>query len=358
MNEVESDARLRAITPRVRRAWYVFCTSDDLRRGPVRRVVHGTPWVVFRTEHGAAAVLEDRCPHRSVALSSGRVVGETLQCRYHGWRIGRDGACAHVPALDADQPLPRKTVLSLPVREQQGFVWAWTAPEEPPRGEPFRFVEADDPAFLTVRKALPVPGPVHSVIENALDVPHTAFLHGGLFREDKADRRRIRCHIRRFADRAECWYLGEQAPTGLAARILSPSGGEITHVDRFHLPSITEVEYRIGEENQVFLRGACTPVDDWNTVMYAVVSLRSRLPHALLRPIVEPIALRIFGQDADILGEQVDQLKGFGEARYTSTEIDVLGHHILRLLHTAARDGLPTVRATEPEYERDVAMWV
>jgi phenylpropionate dioxygenase-like ring-hydroxylating dioxygenase large terminal subunit len=29
---------------------------------------------------------EDRCPHRAVALSEGRVEGGELHCAYHGWQ--------------------------------------------------------------------------------------------------------------------------------------------------------------------------------------------------------------------------------------------------------------------------------
>ena len=40
-------------------------------------------------------------------------------------------------------------------------------------------------------------------------------------------------------------------PEGLVARILSPSGGVVTHFDRFILPCITEVEYAIGRSRPV-----------------------------------------------------------------------------------------------------------
>lgn len=34
---------------------------------------------------------EDKCPHRGVALSEGRIEAGQLQCSYHGWLF--DGAC-------------------------------------------------------------------------------------------------------------------------------------------------------------------------------------------------------------------------------------------------------------------------
>ncbi len=346
---------LSALTPRVTRAWYILARSADLQAVPVKAKLYGTPIVLFRDAEGRAQALEDRCPHRGVPLSLGTCREGTLQCSYHGWRFGRDGACVEIPGLEGPPDAPGRRARAYPTVEQQGFVWAWGEPEVTPVGEPFRFRHADDPQYLTVRRVLPAKGPVHAVIENALDVPHTAFLHGGLFRNDRPDRRPIRCVVRRFHDRAECEFIGEQAPTGLAARLLVPGGGELTHVDRFWMPSITEVEYRLGNDAHLVLNGACTPTEDWETVLYAVVSIRTRLPRWLVAAAMTPLALRIFAQDAHILAIQTAALQAAGEASFASTDIDLLGAHILRLMHQGARGEVPP--AGEP-YTRETTLWV
>ena len=353
MNEIgRASASLAALAPRIRDAWYVLAMSHEVTARPIVRHLYGTPISVHRAPDGSVGALLDRCPHRNVPLSGGRVVDGALQCPYHGWRFETDGRCAAVPGLDGPADHPARRVQAWRVREQQGFVWVWGNAETEPVGEPFRFRYADDGSYLTVRRELRTRGSVHAVVENALDVPHTAFLHGGLFREDRKDRRPIRCVVERRHDRVACEFIGEARPTGMAARILSPSGGTVTHFDRFYLPSITEVEYRIGDENHILLNGACTPVDDWDTRLYAVVSARTRLPRWLVRMIVQPLALHIFGQDAVVLARQADALHAFGEASYASTEIDLLGPHILRLMTRAARgepgdpDAAPYVRET------------
>jgi phenylpropionate dioxygenase-like ring-hydroxylating dioxygenase large terminal subunit len=356
MNEPnQPSTSLAAMTPRVRAAWYVLALSEELGKKPLRKILFEVPIVLFRGASGAVGALVDRCPHRSVPLSFGEVVGETLQCGYHGWRFERGGRCTAVPGLDGEADVPARCATRYEVREQQGFIWVWGDPATQPVGEPFHFRCADDPAYLTVRRAVPAPGAVHSVIENALDVPHTAFLHRGLFRSD-GKRRPITCRVRRFHDRVECEFIGEARPEGLAGRILSPTGGMVTHFDRFYLPSITEVEYRIGEENHVMLNGACTPVSDFDTIVYACVSVRTRLPKWLVKAVVQPLAMYIFRQDAEILTLQTETFHRFGEARYVSTDVDLLGAHILRLMHRAARGeaGDPTAAP----YEREVTMWV
>lgn len=350
-----SDAR--PAQPRIPAAWYVACHSADLARGPVRRVVLDEPMVLWRGADGVVGALQDRCPHRSIPLSGGTVVGSELQCPYHGWRFSPEGDVTRVPGLAEGRALPGRCATSWRVREQQGLVWVWMDPEVEPDTEPFQFPLADAPGYVTVRKALFARGSLHQVIENALDVPHTAFLHGGLFRDDSAERRPIDVRIRRWGDRCEAEFIGEARPPGLAGKLLSPSGGEVVHFDRFYLPSIVEVEYRIGEENHIVLSAACTPHTHWETTMHAVVSARTRFPGWLVKLVVQPVALRIFGQDAVILAKQTDNIARFGEERFVSTEIDLLGPHILGLMRRAARG---TLRADpdKPPTERDVVLMV
>lgn len=336
-----------------RRAWYVAARSPEVVGRPLKRTVCGIPVVVFRTGSGAAAALLDRCPHRGVPLSMGRVVGDTLQCGYHGWSFTEHGACTSIPGLNAEASSPARCVPSFPIREQQGFVWIWMDPECAPDVEPFHFRLADKPGYTTVRKEVRAPGGVHAVAENALDVPHTAFVHSGLFRNDR-DRSPIRCVVQRTADRVEAEYIGERRPDGLVGRILSPSGGIVTHFDRFYLPSVLEVEYRIGDENHILLNGACTPVTAGDTRLYAVVSLRTRIPAWLLRPVVQPLALWIFGQDKKLLGLQTQTAEAL-DTRYVSTEIDLVGPHIARLLKHA-EDG--DLEALAEPYRREVTMLV
>lgn len=325
--------------PRIRQAWYVACRSEDLGHKPRPLVLFETPYVLFRGEDGAPGALLDRCPHRNVPLSEGTVVAGMLQCPYHGWRFHPDGRCLHIPAFTGEPDAPARRCRGLPARESQGFVWVWGDPDTPPVGEPFHLNAHERDGYLTVRKSLSAEGSIHAVSENALDVPHTAFLHGGLFRVDK-DRQPIRCRIRRWHDRVECEYIGEPRPEGLAGQLLSPSGGTVTHFDRFYLPSIVEVEYRIGDENHIILNGAITPHADHHVTLHAAVSVRTRFPGWLLRPLVEPVALRIFGQDQRILKMQADTMRRFNDARFVSTELDALGPHILRLMRQAERGQL------------------
>jgi hypothetical protein len=80
----------------------------------------------------------------------------------------------------------------------------------------------------------------------------------------------------------------------------------------------------------------------------AIAAFRTPLPSSVLRPLLERIALRIFGQDAAILRAQSENIQRFGGEQFMSTELDFLGPHIWRLLRQAER-GEPGEVAVERE---------
>jgi hypothetical protein len=84
---------------------------------------------------------------------------------------------------------------------------------------------------------------------------------------------------------------------------------------------------------------ALTPIADFHTRLFAVTSFRLPLPRAagLVALFLRPLALRIFQQDAVMLKRQTETIQQFGGEQYMSTEIDVLGPQIYRLLKQAER---------------------
>src|SRR5215813_883919 len=85
------------MAPFLRNQWYTAATSTEVGAKPLARTICNEPLAIFRGQDGTAAVLTDRCPHRKAPLSAGEVVGNDIQCGYHGIRFAADGACTHVP---------------------------------------------------------------------------------------------------------------------------------------------------------------------------------------------------------------------------------------------------------------------
>ena len=333
--------------------WYAVARSERVRDRPLAASLFGIPVVVFRTASGEVAALADRCPHRNVPLSLGRVRGEHIQCAYHGWEFDCAGQCRAIPGLVGEVRAHERRAASFACREAQGFVWVWGEAEARPSREPFRFPYAGERGWTTAREELEVRASLHATAENALDVPHTAFLHGGLFRSQARARREIDVIVRRFEDRVEAEYVGESRPPGIVATLLAPRGGEVIHFDRFLLPAVAQVEYRLGDSG-LCISAALTPMEDYRTKLCIAFSYRLPVPGWTVRPILRAFAMRIFRQDAAMLARQTETIDRFGEENFKFTELDVLGAEIFALL----RDGRTREAAGSPRPERTIRMRV
>ena len=311
-------------------AWYVGCASSELRDAPLARTIVDIPIVLFRGAHGKAAALLDRCAHRNIPLSQGRVVGDRLECRYHGWQYGDTGRCLKIPGLPGEAERETRGVSCFATAEQDGFIWVFDMPDVAPTAPPFVLPTLERGA-VEVRRVVEVEAPLQPTLENFLDVPHTAVLHRGLFRVTR-EPRRIKVRVERTRDGIQAEYIGEARPEGWAAKILSPSNGAVRHVDRFILPSIAQVEYRLGTDAYFVVTSLCVPVNASLTRIHAVVQFRTRLPGWLVTLLLNPVATRIFSQDASILKSQAESVRRWGGEHYASTAIDVLSLQIGRLL--------------------------
>ena len=348
---------------RVLDAWYVATPSSALgKKKPLASQVLGIPLAVWRTDDGSPAAVLDRCPHRNVPLSLGRVRptssrGGELECGYHGWRFDGAGKLKAVPGLpvmdEARLDGPGRCTNAFRVVEVDGFVWVWLSERDPASTRfplPPRLPQLDLEGYTHIRQSMRVNGTLHSTLENILDVPHTAFLHGGLFRTDEK-KHEIEAIVTRRPDSVVAEFVGEPRPEGIVGRILSPSGGVVQHWDRFLMPSIAQVEYRIGDENHILTTTVCTPITETETEMHTVVTVRTRLPIAPLAAVAGPIAWRILAQDKEILAAQTALVERFGGDRFSSTSIDLMGPHILHLLKRAEQGRLEEAITREERFK-------
>ena len=83
-----------------------------------------------------------------------------------------------------------------------------------------------------------------------------------------------------------------------------------------------------------------------------MISFKLPVPGWPLVPFLKTIGLKIFSQDAFVLKKQTENIHRFGGEQYVSTEVDVLGPSILRLLRAAERGKIEPVE--EPHEKRFV----
>lgn len=107
----------------LREYWYVAAIAADVTDKPLGRTICGEPVVLYRTETGEPAALQDLCSHRRAPLSLGRCRGSAIECPYHGLVFNSAGRCVLIPGQDT---IPAQAhIRSYPSLERHGFVWIW-----------------------------------------------------------------------------------------------------------------------------------------------------------------------------------------------------------------------------------------
>lgn len=160
-----------------RNFWYVAAWDWEVRRQELfHRTICGEPIVFWRKEDGTPAALEDRCCHRHMPLSHGKLRGDNLECVYHGLTYDSSGACIRVPSQKAIPPGAK--VRSYPIVERYHWVWIWMgdpALADPAQIEDFHWM--DDPDWRFKGERLDLKGNYLLIVENLLDLTHLQFVH-------------------------------------------------------------------------------------------------------------------------------------------------------------------------------------
>ncbi len=173
----------------IKNQWYAIEFGPVVADQPVAVPVHGHDLVLYRTSDGTVVAQSDLCVHRGGALSGGRVVGDCLQCPYHGWLYDSDGRCVRIPANRPDAPIPRKARIdTYPCIERYGFVWVFLGDAADSERPPLPALDGLDPVLgvqregnRAVRGTFAWQANYDRVLENAFDIAHTPFVHSTSF---------------------------------------------------------------------------------------------------------------------------------------------------------------------------------
>lgn len=157
-------------------AWYVAAWDHELGGSPLARTLLDLPLVLYRASDGRAVVLEDRCCHRRAPLSKGKVIGNDIQCGYHGLQFDPTGACVRVPSQTTVPPGAR--VRSYPVVERNRWIWVWMG--DPAAADASQIPDLfwhDSPAWVAVTDRFHVRANYQNLIDIQLDQTHSRYVH-------------------------------------------------------------------------------------------------------------------------------------------------------------------------------------
>lgn len=161
-----------------RNQWYVAALSSEVGRTPIERMLLGESLVLYRGERGEVIALHNQCPHRYYPLSNGRVVGDTIQCSYHGLRFAPSGKCVEIPSQDN---IPASACIKrYAVSEPYASRWVWVWMGDAGAADESLIPDhawLGDPSYSTYYGYNLLNAPYFLVPENALDLTHVGYLH-------------------------------------------------------------------------------------------------------------------------------------------------------------------------------------
>jgi phenylpropionate dioxygenase-like ring-hydroxylating dioxygenase large terminal subunit len=163
-----------------RNQWYVAAFTHELGRTPMERTLLDESVVFYRTESGTPVAVAGRCPHRRFPMVRAKVVGDRLQCGYHGWTFDCSGACTNIPSQTNYIPNGFK-IRTYPIVEKWQWLWIWM-------GDPAKADELSIPDHrelhlegsdweASVGGLEPLAGRFQLMSENVLDLTHVTFIH-------------------------------------------------------------------------------------------------------------------------------------------------------------------------------------
>lgn len=152
--------------------WYVVARSTEVKDTPLAVTLWKQAIVLYRDTKGKVIALEDRCPHRQVHLSSGKVVKDSIECSYHGWQFDRQGECDRVPYLAPEQKRPTCKIRTFPARELDGFIWLFPGEGDPDAIAPLGVPEWEHLNYIATVSTIDCRGHYSFLIENLMDMYH------------------------------------------------------------------------------------------------------------------------------------------------------------------------------------------
>jgi phenylpropionate dioxygenase-like ring-hydroxylating dioxygenase large terminal subunit len=244
--------------------WYAILESNEVKPGrPVAVTRLGEKLVLWRDAQGQVTCMHNLCPHRGAALSAGKVLGDHLECPFHGFQFDASGRCQVIPANSISMPVPRGFDVHIyPTREAHDFIWIWWGEScEDLSPLPF-FEDIDDTfAYATFRDHWSVH--YSRAIENQLDVVHLPFVHrtsigrGGRTVVDGPS-------VTLEDDLMNVWVYNRRddgTPARRPKDLPQPSRPPFL---QFRFPNIWQ--NRISDNTRIIV--SFTPIDDGNTLIY------------------------------------------------------------------------------------------
>jgi phenylpropionate dioxygenase-like ring-hydroxylating dioxygenase large terminal subunit len=194
----------------LRNAWYVAAWDSEVTQKLLAATILGDRVVLYRTVGGKPVALEDACPHRKLPLSMGRLIGDEIECGYHGLVFDASRHCTRVPGQQRIPPGAR--VRSYAAVSRFGLVWIWMG--DPERADTHRIFPVehwDEPAWIRNQGGSMTVGCNYlHITDNLLDPSHVTWVHRSSFGNADSEDTPVQTTIAEDRVVAARWMLDEE----------------------------------------------------------------------------------------------------------------------------------------------------
>jgi len=306
----------------LKNSWYAAAWGREVGRDLLARTILGEPIVLYRTQGGTPVALEDRCCHRHLPLSMGRLEGDALRCGYHGLKFDAAGACVEIPGQETVPPQAR--VRAYPLVEKWHWVWIWMG--EPERADPALIPNwwwADHPGWaFTAPDMITVKCNYQLISDNVLDVTHLAYVHAGSIGSPSITEFPVAMEREERLVRMTRWILDRPPPP-----MYRDAGGFPGNVDRWqiveHVPPCFSVNFAGCKDAErkidLMALSAPTPETERTTHYFFGFARAFKLHDRAMEKVFAEDFVKVFREDVAVLEAQQRMM----EARPGAPAVDI-----------------------------------
>jgi len=293
-------------------AWYVAAWGNEVGRELMQRWIIGEPVLLYRTEAGEVVAMDDRCPHRRASLSKGTLVGDDVQCGYHGITFDCTGSCVRIPGqekIPAGMKVRRYRVI-----EKWQWIWVWMG--DPDAADesllPSNFQYNDEPGWTATGGCLPVRANYQLLTDNLLDLTHETYVHGKTIGNSAVvetpmdyEMQGDEVHVSRI--------MRDTPPPPLFQRVRNFEGNiDRWQLIRFQVPAHISIDargYPAGTDDlqrgmRWFSLNSITPVDENNSLYFWTITRCFDLQDEALSKLINEKILATFLEDVEVIEAQ------------------------------------------------------
>jgi phenylpropionate dioxygenase-like ring-hydroxylating dioxygenase large terminal subunit len=244
--------------------WYVILESKELKKNkPLKVKRFNETLALWRDNNGQVCCIADKCCHRGVSLSGGKVCSGNLECPFHGFIFDKTGKVKLIPANGKNKPVPAAMrVKGYKTYEAFGLIWLWYGNDEKVTQEPFFFKELEEFSYSSFKDEWNVH--YSRAIENQLDVVHLPFVHRTTI--GRGDKTLVNGPVVERENELITFYVNNVKDDGNTVPLKPDEIADykkLFHL-QFHFPNIWQ--NFISDKIRAF--AAFVPVDDDNCIVY------------------------------------------------------------------------------------------